>query len=177
MSNVKIEKEEREFILKYFNLGTIDSIEVERYERSQKEKLNVTLAMIIGGKNIHYNVLYTEEKITYNMITDGKQSRTSTINEKINFINKTLEEFNKYYGYNFEKIIITVYDEDINKISNKVKNVKFNVVSREIFNSKIVENKINEDIFYEQAIKNRKIEFKSIAAVKNKVKKMLCLNK
>jgi len=174
MSDVKNEKKERKFLLKYFNLGTIDSIEVKRYERSQKEKLNVTLAMIIGEENIHYNVLYTEEKITYNMLTDGKQSRTSTINEKIDFINKTLDEFNKYYGYNFENIIVTVYDNDIRKISDKVKNIRFDVVSKAVFDSEINESKIKEDVFYSGAMDIRKKHFKSIAKVKTKINKMLC---
>lgn len=165
MSDVKNKKKERKLLLQYFNLGTIDSIEVERYERSQKEKLNVTLAIIIGEEMTNYTVLYTEEKITYNMLTDGKQSRTSTINEKIDFINKTLDAYNKYYGYNFENIIVTVYDNDIRKISDKVKNIRFDVVSTMVFDSEINESKINEETFYIKAMDIRKKHFKSIAKV------------
>lgn len=177
MSNIKHEKEERKFILKYFNLGTIDSTEIRRYERSKKKKLNVTLAMIIGVKNIHYNVLYTEEKITYNRLIDGKQSRTSTILEKINFINKTLDEFNQYYDDTSENTIVTIFDDDINKISAKVKDIKFDIVSKEVLNSTVVKNKINEDIFYKSVLEFRKKDFNSIVKVKKQVNRLLHLDK
>jgi hypothetical protein len=162
-------------MLKYFNLGTIDNIEIKRYERSKKKKLNVILAILIGGENIHYNVLYTEEKIVYNKALNGKQSRTSTIKEKINFINKSLKEFEQYYDNNAENIIITTYDDDISKISSKVTSVKFDIVDKDVFSSIIKDNKIDEDIFYSSVMKARKKDFVSVVEVRDKLKKLLHL--
>lgn len=171
MDNINLQR--NFFMLKYFNLGTINNIEIKRYERSKKKKLNVILAMLIGEENIHYNVLYTEEKIVYNKVLDGNQSRTSTIKEKINFISKSLEEFKQYYDNNAENVIITTYDDDISNIGSKETSVKFDIVNKDVFSSIIKDNKIDEDIFYSSVMKERRKDFVSVVEVIDKIKKLV----
>lgn len=176
------------FILKYINLGTISSAEVPKYERSKKRILNVSLGMIIGAENIHYNVLYTEEDIVYNSISWGKvksdtiykdnnkdlkKDRKSTIAEKIEFISNTIEEFNKYYSKDTNFIILTTFDEDIKSIAKKIDRISFEIVDKNNFNYIIENNEIDNDVFYKKASDFDKKEFKSMKDVMNKVNNMI----
>ncbi|ACD52316.1 hypothetical protein DVV91_12350 [Clostridium botulinum] len=180
---LKIRNDEKNlvFILKYFSLGTIDATEIRRYERSKKKKINVTLGMIIGGDNIHYNVLYTEEEIIKKNFSltkteyelNTKQDRKSTLVEKVKFINDIITEFNQYYDNDTEKIILTVHDSDIEYINKKIRDITFHNISEKELNSIIIGNRIQNDIFYYNSKHFKVREFKSLVEVKEKVKKLI----
>ena len=188
MKEISNKSKSFELILKYFHLGTISSVEVKKYERSKKRILNVNLGMMIGAEYIHYRILYTEEDIVYNSISwandksnskkesnnkNVKKDRKSTILEKIEFINYTIKEFNEYYGEDANITILTTFDEDIRLITKKIDTIVFEIIDKKILNDIIKDNKIDNDIFFKEAMEFKKREFKSIVDVKKKINNMV----